>query len=452
MNSRTLLAQAAAGALLLAAFLTPALYAQNTMNWAGAPGVPLGWNDPSNWTTTNGLNPIPTTPDIALINNGGIASLDATMFMNPGSVTLGSTGGTSGRINMSGGSLTLSNTDLRIGGNSATAAAGTGYFEQTGGDIVLSGGGNVNVGIGTGALGTYTISAGSLSMNFSNIMAVANRSIGDGVQPGGTVIQTGGTVYIRGSTSNFGAAIVQLGRNVAATPASGSYTLSGGKLAVANFRFGNAVGTTGVSNNTLTLSGTGELIVKEFTIINTAANNVFNFTGGTLRAQTIGFPITNAGGTLSPSNPLFNGLGDISALAIDPVTTMTFQLNYGYTQTAAGHLALDLRDALSYDIVDVGGNGTGVVSLGGFVDVNPLTGFDPGLGTIFDVVKADALTFTGQVVGQTPSGNLFQPSIVIGSDSRQVLRLTVVPEPASASLALTAAIALISSRRRTSRS
>ena len=219
-----------------------------------------------------------------------------------------------------------------------------------------------------------------------------------------------------------------------------------------NFRFGNAVTTSGtVPTNTFTLQGTGELIVREITIINTAATNTFNFTGGTLRAQLVGLPVTNTGGKLSPSNPLFNGLGDFSQLVIDPIATMTFTANNGYIQGGDGRLSLDLRDALSYDILDVGGTGTGIVSLGGIVEVNPLTGFDPGLGTFFDVVKADTILYGAQITGQTASGNIFAPSIVIGGDGREVLRLTVVPEPGTAAL-LGLALGGLAARRRRAQS
>ena len=174
------------------AFATCLYICLNTGNavdtfWAAAPGDPQNWNVPSNWST----GAVPGTGDIAFINNAGIAFIDATMALNPNSVTLGQTGGSSGRIIMTGGSLTTAFSDLRIGGNGLAGPSGTGTFDQIDGTVALSGG-NVNVGIGIGGVGTYNLSGGSLTLLSSNIFAVGNRSTG-------TVDQTGGVIYVRGS-------------------------------------------------------------------------------------------------------------------------------------------------------------------------------------------------------------------------------------------------------------
>jgi len=75
-------------------------------------------------------------------------------------------------------------------------------------------------------------------------------------------------------------------------------------------------------------------------------------------------------------------------------------------------------------------------------------GFDPALGSTFDIVTADAITNSASIIGTTPSGRFFSSSIVNGGDGREILRLVVVPEPGLFSMASVAGVALMSSRRR----
>src|SRR5689334_13121372 len=172
--------------------------------WTGSLG---DWTTGSNWDA--GTPPSSATADIAFINNGGTAQIDSTMTVSTGSLTMGSNTGDVGNLTMSGGTLTTTNTDIRIGGNAA-ATGGTGTFTQTGGNVVMNAG-NLNVGFGsagTGAVGTYNIAGGSLTVVNANIIAVGNRGTG-------TVNQQGGTVHIRAGT-NQATSLVNLGRNVAA--------------------------------------------------------------------------------------------------------------------------------------------------------------------------------------------------------------------------------------------
>src|SRR4051812_21473249 len=70
------------------------------------------YNDFANWDT--GTVPSSAGNDRAIINNGGTATINGDQTV--GSIILGVTGTQSGNIQMTGGSLTNSNTDLRIGG------------------------------------------------------------------------------------------------------------------------------------------------------------------------------------------------------------------------------------------------------------------------------------------------------------------------------------------------
>jgi hypothetical protein len=409
----------AALALLLTAFsLTPAANAV-VVQWTNpATGI---WNDATNWDLG-----IPGNDD-AQISNGGTITIDDTQTVNTGFATMGVGTGNSGTINMTGGKLTT-NFDIRIGGN-ATVGGGIGTFNLSGGTIFMNGG-NLNTGQGSTANGTLNMSGGTLTINSGTIFAVGNRGTA-------TVNQTGGDLYLRGASApNTG--FVQLGRNVATTVGNGTYNLSGGTLATPLIKYGQAVGIAG-STNAFNLKGTGTLITNAISILNTAAANTFTFTGGTLTASSIPFPLNNTGGTLSPASPDFSGAPtDLASIPINPVGTTTLTGNNAYTQSSTATYAIDLAGPGTNDLLDVGASGNASATLAGNLRVNTLNGFDPALGDTFDVLYADSIANTASVTGLTPSGNGFAASIRPGAapDGRDVLTLTVVPAPEPGAVAL----------------
>ena len=420
MTIRTKAALGAAGTVALLGLAGPATAA--TVPWIGTAG---NWNDPANWNhPTPGS--IPTTADDGRISNGGTATISGDHSV--GSVTVADTTGTTGNLVMTGGSLTTTNTDIRIGGNGNTTG-GTGTFTQSGG-VVNMNAGNLNLGLGTLAAGTYNMSGGSLQINSANIIAVGNRG-------NGNLNMTGGTVYVRSAGTNSLTGLLNVGRNPAGATANGNLNLSGGTIAVANVRFGNGATST-ASVNLITVAGTGRLITDSISVqANHGGSNTFNFTGGTINAETISIPLTNAGGRLAPMTVDFLGgaqvgATNISQLPIDPIGITTFLNNSGYTQGPTGILEIDIIGVGSHDRVDIGGGANAAsADLAGTIAVNLLGGFDPALGQTFDVLTADTITNTALATGLTPSGHTFVPSIESGGDGRQILRLTVaeVPEP-----------------------
>jgi hypothetical protein len=284
--------------------------------------------------------------------------------------------------------------------------------------------GNLNIGQGsnsttglTPSMGTYTLSNGTLTLASGNIMAVGNRGTG-------VVNQSGGTIYVRGAAANAATAVLQLGRNTAAIPGRGTYTLSGGTAVAANVQFGNAVQTSNTfPTNTFNMTG-GTLRAGTLSLINTAATNNFNFTGGTLTATTVNIPLANNGGALSPATLAFTGTGTANDVVTNPVGLTT--INNTYTQGAAGSLAIEIAalGAGNFDRVSV----TGAASVNGFVNVSMLAGFEPNLGDTFDVLTATGgLTGLPLAQGTTGAGKTFVASVEGGN----TLRLTVVPEPSS---------------------
>ncbi len=94
-----------------------------------------------------------------------------------------------------------------------------------------------------------------------------------------------------------------------------------------------------------------------------------------------------------------------------------------YNQGPTGILAIDLAAPGSNDFVSIGADPTLVAnsSIGGTIKVNSL--FEPALGSVFDILAADTVLYTGTVFGQTPGGNSFSASVAKAADGRDVLRL-----------------------------
>jgi hypothetical protein len=390
------------------AFFTASPCLAVTVTWIANTGT---WDTPGNWD----LNRSPVTGDLGLVTNGGTITINSSISAASTGVSLGNGTGTTGNLEITGGSLTTAS-DLRIGGNGND---GTGVATMSGGSISISPA-NLNVGFGpatnSAANGTFNISNGSLMVqNAAAIMAIGNRGTG-------TVNQTGGAVFARSTGATL--SLLNLGRgNSNPIPSNGTYNLSGGSVTVASLTFGNGV--FAGATNTFALSGTGALTVGTISITNTAATNNFNFTGGTLAVANVNISLTNNGGTLKPGGLDFTAL-TAAAVPNDPTGTMTFGTNASYTQNS-GTLAIDIDGPGSNDFVSIGAGATsnGSAVLAGTIAVTLLGGYNPALGTTFDILTADAIANSATMAGLTDSGNRFAPSIVDGADGRKVLRLTV---------------------------
>ncbi|MDB6057148.1 MAG: outer rane autotransporter barrel protein, partial [Verrucomicrobiales bacterium] len=374
---------------------------------------------PSNWNS----NSVPTSADDARVNNGGTAVIDSTMTQALSLLQIGDTNTTTGTVRMTGGSLTLAS-DLRAGGNSATAG-GVGVFELQGGTVVVTGG-NLNLGFGTNnANGTYNISGGSIQCNAANpIFAIGNRGTG-------TVNQSGGSIYLRNATG-----VTQLGRNIAAGTGFGSYTMTGGTLACAKLQFGNAIGTGPQSTNSFTLYS-GTVMVNTVSNVNTTALNTFTFggffsgqQGGTLMMQTCSISLAHRAGLLIPAAIDFTSSAatNIASLPVNLITKLSFLANSSYSEGTGGVIGITISGPSSYSSIDIGAGGT--ATLAGAISITLANGYVPALGTTFDILTAPTINGTGTV--QTSDGSTYSTSIVTGGDGRQVLRLTLTAQPVSA--------------------
>ncbi len=387
------------------------------------PGATIYWGNTNSGLfniATNWQGGIaPTNTDSASINNGGTAIIDSSQNISNVVVQMGDTNTTTGTLIMTGGSMTLSS-DLRSGGNAATGG-GTGVFELDDGNVLLTGG-NLNVGFGTTAIGTYNIYGGSILVNQANpIFAVGNRG-------SGIVNQNGGTIYLRNATG-----LTQLGRNIAAGTGFGNYTMTGGTLACAKLQFGNAIGTGPQSTNSFTLYS-GTVMVNSISNINTSAVNTFTFggffsgqQGGTLMMQTCGISLGHTAGLLIPAAFDFSSSAatNIASLPVNLIAKLSFLANCSYSEGTGGVVSITIAGPSSYSSIDVGTGGS--ASLSGAISVNFANGYVPDIGTTFDIITAPTIGGTGTV--QTSDGSTFAKSIVTGGDGRQVLRLTLTAQP-----------------------
>lgn len=277
--SITPLAQVLKGLPCLVALGLAAPMASMAETWNVATG---NWNDPLNWTP----NLVPTPGSgTAVINNGGTVTLDSAVpnvdvlqltgasILNvaTGAALTANTGSefTGGAVaNVSGGTLTFANFfNLGTGGT-------TGVVNQTGGTV------NVNnqwmaIGLGGGAAGSaYNLSGGTLATTVG--VEVGSDRAGDM-----TISGTG--------TANLGNVEVGVRNN-----GNGHLTIGSGTLNTSTVTIGSReAGSSGVVD----LSGTGLMNLTGALIVGNVGGGTFNQTGGTLNLNGNQIQVGQGGGT-----------------------------------------------------------------------------------------------------------------------------------------------------------
>ena len=228
-----------------------------------------------------------------------------------GWLSMGHNSGATGAYDLQEGQLTLSGATI--------GTEGTGSFTQSGGthsviNSLIMGSSQI-FGDDSGT-GVYELSGGQL-------MVGDDTSVGSSRNATGTFIQTGGTHSV--------GSVLYLGRGAGSV---GTYDLQGGVLSVTTIRDGEG-------------------------------SWAFNFTGGTLRAGTVEFDLTNDGGVLAPGE-----FGDTN-------------IRGRYTQNA-GTLEIELASLAGFGRLDVWGS----AGLGGSLNVLGLTGYRPMEGDSFPIISA----------------------------------------------------------------
>lgn len=307
------------------------------------------------------------------------------------------TGAFTGRLAVSGGTL-MTGGGRYLGQFNGPVAT---RITLSGGNFVVTGGGNVlanagHMGLGAHAAGTpqdpirFDITGGFLDVargtgNFPAGSGISAAALSLGGAANSTVLlnQSGGTVQVgvsagrnvfTGSTNNNTFTNLSIGSNFASNNAA--YTLSGGSLVVAGSIQG-LLSAGGVSN--------------------------FNFLGGTLTASTIN--ATNLGHSTSASHTdnqttasaevgTFVNRGGALAPGGDGSAGRTVIM--GNYRVASGRVMIDLGGTAqasgfqsgTYDLLSISGNAT----LGGDLVLHVLPGFTPTAAQTFSIVSAGSLS------------------------------------------------------------
>ncbi len=359
-------------------------------------------------------------------NNQATVSLTDTTATVGGYLRLGPHSGGNGSVTQTGGSMTVGGrlelTDNAGGASAYTLGgdgtltvngdylivgrAGAGHFVQNGSSVINL---NVSQRLLVGDFGgpaadgsTYTLNGGTLNLNGGKQVSIGKGSAA-------SFTQTGGTFNASGS--------MRLGE---AGNGAGVYNLQGGELNVASYMTIGGSGT-----GTFNLEG-GTLSVDSIT----TPNGSFNFTGGTLHAGTVGFALTNSGGTLAPGN--------------SPGTTV---INGAYVQSSTGTLDIELAGytpGTEFDLVTV----NGAASLDGFLDVTMLGGALPAEHDFVVLTASGGITDLGMDLSYSGPFRMSYSIIDLGAGA-QGLQLTYqVPEPGSLFLFVLGGLGLMMTGRR----
>jgi hypothetical protein len=256
----------------------------------------------------------------------------------PGAITIGASTGATGYANLSAGTLdALSTSTVTVGAN-----GGTGTLLQSGTSVIALTSGYLNVGEGTGSVGTANLSGGSsaldnavievgtlggngtLIQSGTDVMTLGNGvlNVGDGTGSTGVLSLVGGTLssgsFVSFTVGNYGGSgtLIMSGSGNVNLPFSDLYvgngsgaigvaSLSGGLLDVKGLAVGDGFGSMAVG--TLLQSGTNYLDVQtDGAFIGITGAGTAILSGGTINAQVLNVGYgANATGYLKQSGTNF---------------------------------------------------------------------------------------------------------------------------------------------------
>ncbi len=432
--------------IALTAVLAPALVA-HAATWNVTSG---DWGTDGNWDTLL----VPGAGETASVLNGGTATINDGNSYNVNQLLInhpavGTTAGST--LDVLNGSLTI-NTWTRIANASAINVGVDGAFtgvnfavgDASGGaGSVFNTSGTVNFSepfrVGRAEAGTLSITGGT----FTGSTASDHLYVGDGASLG-TVNHSAGSVVARVSiaytnSGNVGiynlsgiAELDNLTRLEIGRTGSGEMNISGGQL----WAPGNP---TLLGGN----GGYGEL----------------NISGGTVLLEAglhVGHASNGGSGTLRVS-------GSEAVIKVGGASQGGLKLIGDNGNMLAFDIGLSGVSTIEIGINSPGASGTATL-LVGTLDIGLLDGFVPALNQTFDLISTNS-TYTGTTGGNFTNGydinNLtlatedlpfwsFGVITAVGADSetRNVLRLTYIPEPASAVLLGMVIPAVLARRRR----
>jgi hypothetical protein len=304
-----------------------------------------------------------------LVNNGTITADNpavggpATKYLifldepkaNNGTISASNGGGVHFR------SITLTQGPTGVVSTTGASTAGLENAAIVGGSVSTSAAGPLNCTSGTSALESVTLNPGSLCQVLDN----GTLTIG----PAGIV--NNGTIAVQ----TIGGA-----GNLTRLRSAGAATISGTGIV--------RLQATGLNNNTSYLDGLGS-----------AANPLTLGPGQTLSGAGRLFGNIAIRGTISPDQP-FGTPGPISRIDVINATTLSAKASY----------ACELASTSSYD--QIGGSGS--IAVNGTLNVSLIGGFDPPVGSSYDVISGPAVTGTFTTVNMPTLLNKKQWFVIYG--------------------------------------
>ncbi|MCR5164937.1 MAG: PEP-CTERM sorting domain-containing protein [Thermoguttaceae bacterium] len=376
------------------------------MNWTGA--TDSKWSTASNWDGGN----LPGTGDLVQAGTAYQAYTNALNIQDGDEAVVNQVNFSGGTIQMTGGSLTVTNDRLRVGGAAATT------MNFSGGTLNLNGG--LGLGGKTDASLTSTLNvSGSARMNVTGGCFIIHGNSNSNLnQSGGVIVNkcgswnqvgennseanlnlTGGAFY---NTAN---AYFFVGRNNdGGNAGKGLITLSGGQFYTAGtLQLGNKKSSDQAGKYGRVVLNSGILSARRLTF--DVRQGELQLKGGTFVTSEVNRNLTNSGSAIEIASTFTPTVEQIDGLAANETwfskyqkgTIGTLAVSGTFSQTS-GSVVLDLTDETTYDKLTAGSfNVTGgdlVVS----VNVNGITK---------EMVYA--------VFGDNPTGNLNFNRIVVNN-------------------------------------
>ncbi len=361
--------------------------------------VLLGCNSGSSGSYSLSGTGVLSSPGVIVGLSGSGAFTQTGGVESSGTLAIGSGPGSSGSYSLRRRALY---TGLAFVGQS-----GSGTFTQSGGAVTLASGGSLTVGTNAGASGSYSLNSGQLLVSS---LAVGQSGAGTFTQSGGSLTATNNEFIGINASGAFGQSGGSNSVSYLNVGSLGSYTFSGGTLAVVGG--GLAVANQGgfnATNSTGTLAATSSIIdLSQATLVNTGSMSVSigpnsllllapsfstsafgNYSNPTSLSHNVGTPLT------VPAGQGFSGIGSISdhvncAGSITAAASGAINLNGGVTVSGTGKASLGNGSFIVNDSSGISGGSASLSALNGYVG-------NYGTGTFSQ--SGGNLTVTNEYVG-----------------------------------------------------
>jgi hypothetical protein len=370
-----------------------------------------------------------------------------------GELRVGTNGGSSGTVNVNGGTFSATNTNFSLGyqGNAelnqtngtVSITCANAYIARFGDNAGVT---NVNI-----SGGTFGITSSSTGTGDSNGIFLGRTGTCNFNQTGGTVNLTAansqiGIGYYKSGTTNFKNGAMSAKRYVIGyknIDTVGTLNMSGGTLTASeNMYLGEywpANGTTENATKGVVNLSSGSINVTGTVYDGWSGNGAIDISGGSFKADRMFLSLNYDASTQPQASSLkisggsFYLSGQLSTYSANDVITVS---GSDATNIHVGHLVMRNNAILAFEL-DAGGitpvdvcDTSGVVNLDGVtLKVSTLSDFAGGIGTTYDVLKVKAGTIDmtdATLVQETGAKHTFSYAIVDDGNGGQILRFTEI--------------------------